>query len=99
MSLWAPMKPTTMAERPKRNRNACRHAEMRDPARLKAKISEFVTCLRVNESNVLPTKPAVQGDEGRSGLDLVVVGGGVGAAVEGGRVDEHLHGLEKELLS
>ena len=49
----------------------------------------------MNQTSCRPSIPAVQGDEGRSRLDLVVVGGGVGAAVEGGGVDEHLHGLEK----
>ena len=39
--------------------------------------------------------PAVEGG-GRAGLHFVGVGGGVGAAVEGGRVDQHLHGLWKE---
>ena len=53
----------------------------------------------MNQTSCQPSKPAVQGDDGRSGLDLVVVGGGVGAAIEGGRVDEHLHGLEKEMYT
>ena len=39
--------------------------------------------------------PAVDDGGGRVGLQVVGVGGGVGAAVEGGRVDQHLHGLEK----